>query len=166
MRFLLTRLTASPRGTLGALYALGATPAEVRFLCFTFEDPTRLSKIPKETAIPSGTYPLTLRLHGGHHGRYRRRYGQWHRGMVELGKVQKYTNILIHIGNDADDTEGCLLVGMQPQWRSAEGKYQGVGHSRLAYEAVYPALADAIETGPSTLEIVELAAALPEVAMA
>jgi len=82
-----------------------------KFACFGLEDEFRLEKLVGETRIPAGTYRLGIRRHGGMHGRYKKRFGIFHRGMIEILNVPGFTDILIHCGNYDKDTAGCLLVG-------------------------------------------------------
>lgn len=80
-----------------------------KFECFGIEDEPRAHKIPSETRIPAGTYPVRVRTHGGFHNRYSEKF-DFHQGMLEICNVPMFTDVLIHIGNDDDDTAGCLLV--------------------------------------------------------
>ena len=82
-----------------------------QFFCFGLEDEYREEKVPKETRIPAGTYPVRLRTEGGLHGRYRRRFSDIHQGMLHVQDVPGFEYILIHVGNTDEDTAGCLLVG-------------------------------------------------------
>ena len=50
------------------------------------------------------------------------------------------TAILIHIGNRAKDTQGCILVG-----KSATEDF--VGNSTVAYMEIYPRIAEALMNG-------------------
>jgi len=72
--------------------------------CFTLEDRDRHletggKKVDKETAIPLGVY--TVRMgespHFGH--------------VPFVLDVPQFTDIRIHAGNTAENTEGCILVG-------------------------------------------------------
>ena len=102
----LDRFGSGPAGTLGLLSISG------RFECFTLEDPPKdRVKIAGDTRIPAGTYRMTLRTEGGFHGRYRRRFGDMHNGMLWLRDVPEYKWVLIHLGNTKKHTRGCLLVG-------------------------------------------------------
>ena len=82
-----------------------------KFICFGLEDEFRLEKLVGETRIPAGTYRLGIRRHGGMDSRYKKRFGIFHRGMIEILNVPGFTDILIHCGNYDKDTAGCLLVG-------------------------------------------------------
>jgi hypothetical protein len=78
--------------------------------CHALEDEHRDVKIPGETRIPAGTYSIRLRKFGRHHDSYSTRF-PWHKGMLEIVGVPGFTDILIHIGNEETDTDGCVLVG-------------------------------------------------------
>lgn len=116
---------------------LRRTLAKRTFLCHTLEDEYRTKKKYGETRIPSGKYRLHLRRQGGHHERYATKFPTIHKGMLELVGVPNFTDVLIHIGNTDDDTEGCILVG--------DGVQTGrVTDSTRAYTRVYPLIADAL----------------------
>lgn len=73
--------------------------------CHTLEDPIRPypDKIAKRTAIwGDRTYTVTID--------HSPKYG---RDMLHVVNVPLFTGIRIHSGNDADDTEGCILVGKE-----------------------------------------------------
>ena len=74
------------------------------FQCHTLEDEIRAEKVPGQTAIPAGTYMLTLTLS--------RRFGMM---LPEILDVPNFTGVRIHAGNMITDTEGCLLVGQDRQ---------------------------------------------------
>ena len=90
--------------TLGKLYADGS------FLCYTLEDEVRERpgvpvadwKIKGATAIPSGSYKVTLEDS--------MRFGP---ETLSIGNVPGFLYIRMHAGNTAADTEGCPLLGMQ-----------------------------------------------------
>lgn len=64
-----------------------------------FDDPGE-GKIWGETAIPCGTYELTLN------------YSEhFDRDMIYLSDVPGFSYIMIHGGNTSKDTKGCILVG-------------------------------------------------------
>ena len=115
------------------------------FSSYTLEDAFHVVKIPGETRIPNGRYKVVLRKEGGHHQRYSQKFPDIHKGMLHIIGVPNYTFILIHIGNDDDDTEGCLLVGDSSMTNvNAAGRIQ---NSTVAYKRIYPPIADAIEAG-------------------
>lgn len=115
-----------------------------RFVCFGLEDEYHERKVPKETRISAGSYDINLRTHGGFHERYRQRFADIHRGMLQISEVADFTDILIHCGNTDEDTEGCLLVGMDAQTSAGD---MSIGRSTAAYRKLYPLLAHAAEVG-------------------
>lgn len=93
-------------------------PREDFAACFCLEDERRTVKVMGETRIPAGIYRLGLNTNEApegeretNHQRYSRRFGSWHKGMIELQDVPNFTNAQFHIGNDDDDTDGCILPG-------------------------------------------------------
>ena len=104
MKVLVLREPSSEKATLGRLYV------DEAFECDTLEDPIREVpgrpvsewKIPKATAIPAGVYSLTLEDSP--------KFGP---DTLTVSGVKGFSYIRVHAGNDADDTEGCLLVGLR-----------------------------------------------------
>lgn len=119
--------------TLGKLYI------NDEFECFTLEDEVRLDgeKVFGQTAIPYGVYDVTI-THSPH----------FDRDLPLLGGVPNFEGVRIHPGNTAADTEGCLLVGHE---RSDDS----ITRSRLAFDALFPKIRDAIDAGEEvTIEYV------------
>lgn len=145
----LVRISSGVDSTLGALYIDG------KFVCFTLEDEMREVKVPGETRIPAGTYDLRLRGWGGFHQRYLGRFAEIHEGMLELVGVPKFTDILIHCGNNDDHTAGCLLVG--------DGIHENVttqGYltaSESAYRRLYPRVRDAVKASGALIKVEDFA---------
>ena len=139
MELELWRYSGGADATLGFLMRWRVSTWE--FACFICEDEHRNEKVHGETRIPAGRYKLGLRHAGGMSSRYELNYPRTHRGMIQLLDVPGFEWIYIHIGNDDDDTLGCLLTGEERHERS-----RSVGRSRAAYERIYPEIADAIET--------------------
>lgn len=88
-----------PTVTLGDLYVDGT------FQCFTLEDVDRRLenggvKIKGETAIPLGTYQVTIDFSQ-----------RFQRPMMHVLDVPQFAGIRIHAGNNVTNTEGCILVG-------------------------------------------------------
>ena len=135
MKLELQRNPTFADATVGRLYVNGT------MLCHTLEDaireipgvPVEKWKVFGKTAIPAGTYRVTLE--------YSPRFGV---DTPTLHDVQGFKHIRIHAGNGADDTEGCILVGMQATERSLIG-----GTSRPAVNLVKKELLEATERGES-----------------
>jgi hypothetical protein len=70
------------------------------FFCDTIEDQEREEKIKGQTAIPCGTYKVTVDMSI-----------RFKRYMPLLHNVPNFTGVRIHNGNTDKDTEGCILVG-------------------------------------------------------
>jgi hypothetical protein len=80
------------------------------FFCFIIEDGARIQKVMGKTRIPGGRYKIRKRTFGRFYELYNRRYN--HLFVPELLDVPNFTNILIHIGNTVENTDGCLLPNM------------------------------------------------------
>lgn len=123
-----------------------------RYICNTIEDTYRAGpvKVPGKTRIPEGTYRVTLRTVGGFHSRYSARFPTMHRGMLWIRDVPNFKYILIHIGNTADDSAGCILVGEAPP---AFLNTFRVNRSTDTYKAIYPELAKHAARGELQISI-------------
>lgn len=116
-------------------------------LAWCLEDERRLEKVFSQTCIPTGTYQLALRTHGGFHDRYTQRFPDFHIGMIEVMDVPDFTGVLWHVGNDHQDTSGCLLLGSTPILiPRAAGNFK-VASSVDSYREVYPPIAAALAAG-------------------
>lgn len=129
MHLVLLRNPTRNGATLGELYADGD------FLCHTLEDtvrelagvPVSTWKVPGETAIPAGTYAVTIT--------YSPRFGI---PLPLIVDVPGFSGVRIHAGNRSTDTEGCILVGLD---RGADF----IGRSRPALGIVLKRLAGAMQ---------------------
>jgi len=146
MELEVVRFSSQKDSTNGALFDVSG--GKRRFLCYTLEDEYREDKVMGETRIPAGTYRITLRTVGGFHGRYEKKYGEMHKGMLWVRDVPNFEYILIHTGNTDEHTAGCLLLGdsQQANFGSSNGM---VGSSVNAYKRVYPPIAKVLEEGES-----------------
>ena len=93
-------------------YTIGKLYIDEEYFCDTLEDRDRgltdsmtvsgigKIKIKKETAIPTGTYKVTIT--------YSNRFKK---NMPLINDVKGFEGIRIHSGNTDKDTEGCVLVG-------------------------------------------------------
>lgn len=75
------------------------------------EEEIRSKKIYGETAIPAGTYTIRMDIVSPKYNSY-----DWYRKncngrMPRLENVKGFSGILIHPGNSANDSYGCILVG-------------------------------------------------------
>jgi hypothetical protein len=104
MKLELKRFSSQSDTTLGLLFVDG------EFECFTLEDEYRADKINGETRIPEGTYKVEKReVLSGLTEKYRKKY-PWFDFHFILQDVPNFKYVYIHIGNDDDHTDGCLLV--------------------------------------------------------
>jgi len=119
-KILLKRIAKKPMYTIGKLYING------EYFCDTLEDTDRgldqklplgtnqLRKVKGRTAIPTGDYEITLEVVSQRFGN-RPQYKFCGGKLPRLLGVPAFDGVLIHIGNDANDTEGCILVGENKQ---------------------------------------------------
>ena len=142
MKLEVLRFSSQSDSTLGLLFDV--TNGR-EFLCYTLEDEYRTQKVYGETRIPAGEYEILLRTEGGHHEKYKAKFGDMHKGMLWLQDVPNFQWILIHIGNKDEDTAGCLLVGnSSTQNITEEGS---IAASTSAYRRIYPLIAAVLEAG-------------------
>jgi hypothetical protein len=117
--------------TLGSLYVDGM------FFCFTLEDPVREVKgqpvsqwkIQNDTAIPVGTYDVTVTPSV-----------RFRKDMPLVNNVPGYTGVRIHSGNTSADTDGCLLLGFAKTLNT-------VLRSLDAFNALFPKIQAALAAG-------------------
>ena len=85
-------------------YTIGKLYIDGQYFCDTLEDQvrdlTREQKIAGKTAIPAGNYDVVVNISP----RFRCK-------LPRLLNVPGFDGILIHRGNSAADTAGCILVG-------------------------------------------------------
>lgn len=116
MKLLLKRIAKMEKYTIGKLYIDG------KYFSDTLEDTDRnltstmskdeivKVKVYGKTAIPTGTYVVDMNTVSPKFGK--RSWAQPYKGKVpRLQDVPGYEGVLIHPGNTADDTSGCILVG-------------------------------------------------------
>lgn len=117
MKILLERFHKGKEYTIGRLYIDG------ELFCNTLEDTDReltqdmpheqikAAKVYGETAIPRGTYRVTLDVISPKFSK-RKAYQFCGGRLPRLLDVPGFDGILIHIGNTNKDTQGCILVGV------------------------------------------------------
>ncbi len=85
-------------------YTIGHLYIDGKYRCDTLEDAVRdldtEAKVPGRTAIPAGRYRVIVN-----------RSPKFGRLLPRLLDVPHFDGILIHAGNSAADTAGCILVG-------------------------------------------------------
>lgn len=124
LKLLLPRVAKEPTYTIGKLCIEG------KYWCDTVEDKVRElvdanhdgdfddkgeGKVYGQTAIPAGTYPLTL----SYSTRFKRL-------LPEIHNVPGFSGIRIHAGNTAEDSHGCIIVGINDKkgWVSRSRTYE------------------------------------------
>lgn len=131
MNITIKRHTPREHCTIGDLWIDGL------WECFVLEDkvreipgkPVSEWKVKGETAIPAGTYKVIIN-----------RSPRFNKDLPLLLKVPGFEGVRIHSGNSSSDTEGCILVGKRVVMDT-------VVESRLAFNAVFQAIQEAIEVG-------------------
>lgn len=116
MKLTLKRIALKPTYTIGKLYIDGT------YFCDTCEDKVRDNnrdgdlddigegKVYGQTAIPYGTYRVVMNVQSPKYSQ-RASYA-WCKGYLpRLVDVPHFEGILIHSGNDATHSAGCILVG-------------------------------------------------------
>lgn len=99
------------RSFLGESYTIGSLSIDGKKFCDTLEDRVRdlnkngvfdgdEKKVYGETAIPYGTYDVVVDYSP-----------KFKRELPRLQNVRHFEGILIHRGNTAEDSAGCILVG-------------------------------------------------------
>lgn len=135
----LKRYLSNAQCTIGELFDISG------FICFTLEDivreipgePVEDWKIPHQTAIPAGRYPVKIT--------YSMRF---QKELPLLMAVPGFSGIRIHAGNTAQDTEGCLLVGLKKSDTACS-----IGQSRDALRMVQARIAQALHDGECYINI-------------
>lgn len=116
MELKLKRIACKPLYSIGQLYIDG------QYFCDTIEDrdrglldgmteqEIRSIKVPYETAIPTGTYNITMNVQSPKF-KSRATYAFCNGYLPRLLNVKGFDGILIHIGNTQNSSAGCILVG-------------------------------------------------------
>ena len=114
-------------------YTIGKLYVDGKYFCDTIEDKVRdldnEGKVYGKTAIPYGTYRIAMDVVSprfASHKQYRHIGGK----IPRLLDVPHFDGILIHIGNTAEDSSGCILVGQN----LAKGK---VLNSTITFNNLY-----------------------------
>ena len=129
MKLLLKRLHKSENSTIGELSING------KFEAYTLEDLERKEKVFGKTAIPTGTYEVVMTMSN-----------RFKKMMPLLLNVEGFAGVRIHSGNNASQTEGCILLGTT---RSVDF----IGGSRDAIAKFYPKLEAELKVGKVTITI-------------
>ena len=148
MKLLLKRIYTCKDYTIGHLYI------KDQYICDTLEDTDRMLddsmpmeqilniKVRDKTAIPTGTYNILMNIISPKYSK-KQYYMDVCGGKVpRIDNVPGFSGILIHCGNSAADTSGCLLLG----YNKVKGK---VLQSKSAFEKLYPILKAAYKRNES-----------------
>ena len=142
MKLILKRIALRDTYTIGKMYI------DTHYFCDTCEDKVRdierEGKVYGKTAIPYGTYKVTLGVQSPKYSQ-RSNYA-WCKGYLpRLLDVPHFEGILIHAGNTAEDSAGCILVG--------ENKVKGkVINSMATLKRLYGILKEAGDDITLTIE--------------
>lgn len=138
MKLHLERIYTCPNYTIGHLYQVFDN-GDKKLICDTIEDTDRRLddgmseenikniKVYSKTAIPTGIYDISMNIISPKY--YKNTYYKSFCGgyLPRLMDVKGFDGILIHKGNTAEDSAGCLLVG----YNKVKGK---VINSTIAFE--------------------------------
>lgn len=116
---------------------IGEMKVDGKFICYTLEDKVRSEKINGKTAIPAGKYEIVVD-----------KSFRFKRDMPHILNVPNFAGVRIHSGNTDEDTEGCILVGL-------EKKKDFIGKSRLAFNSLFKLLSEKLKTEKVYIEIKE-----------
>lgn len=146
MKLVLKRIAKRDKYTIGKLYI------NDQYFCDTIEDEDRglkqtmslddikKIKVKHQTAIPTGTYEITLKVKSPLYSKKPYFVKLCNAMMPRLLNIPGYDGVLIHTGNTQDDSSGCIIVGQN----KVVGK---VINSKLTFEKLYPVLKQASDKG-------------------
>lgn len=146
LELLLDRKYRNETYTIGNLYVDG------EWFCNTLEDKDRElsqtmplkeineAKVYGETAIPTGRYEVRMDIVSPKYNGVKWYKDNFGGRMPRLESVKGFSGILIHSGNTALDSNGCILVGMN----KAKGK---VLDSRATFQKLWKVLEQARKAG-------------------
>lgn len=129
----------------GETYTIGHIYIDGEYVCDTIEDKDRgltdqmneqdikKVKVANQTAIPTGTYKLTLDVVSPRFVKKPYYYSFCKGKLPRLLRVKGFDGILIHRGVDQDSSSGCIIVG----YNKVKGK---VINSQEAFEKLYKRL--------------------------
>ena len=145
MNLTLYRDSKGPVSTIGRL-CIGENLTEFLF-CYTVEDEQRTQKVAGHTRIPAGRYEIKLKRGTPMSNRYDNTHSDIeHDGMLWLQEVPNFENVYIHIGNNHDDSAGCILLNYTCYIDPIDGGGSG-GRSVQAYKALYKKVYPVFEMG-------------------
>lgn len=128
----------------GTEYTIGRMSVDGKYFCDTLEDADRglddamteaeirAKKVYGRTAIPTGEYEVTIDVVSPRFST-KASYKQIKGKLPRLLNVKGFDGVLIHIGNTAADSSGCILVGQNME----KGR---VTNSTQTFYRLYPLL--------------------------
>lgn len=154
MEIKIKRIAKRPLYTIGRVYING------QYVCDSIEDKDRgltdsmtesqikKIKIKDQTAIPTGTYNLTMKVKSVRFSQkdYYKKYCNGYLPRIE--NVKGFSGILMHRGTDQNSSSGCIILG----YNTIVGK---VTNSQKAFETVYRMLKSASDKGEKITIIIE-----------
>lgn len=155
MELKLLRYSSQQKDTLGIL-----KDETNDFFSYSIEDKYNKTKIPGQTRIPNGRYkliinkaetPLTLK-----HRKVYNVGGQiWFTFHIQISGIPNFQGVYIHVGNDSEDTEGCLLLGNNANNNKlVDGKISdSTSAVKKFYQKYYPLIDKGTEVFLTILEI-------------
>ena len=127
IKFKLIRSHPKDTYCIGDFYIDYGDNKEYQFFSNTLEDTIRdlnkdgvnEVKIYGKTAIPYGTYKITITYSP-----------KFQRNLPLINNVNGFEGVRIHSGNTSEDTEGCLLVGVNDQVGQ-------IHHSKVTFDKLF-----------------------------
>lgn len=141
-------------------YTIGRLYVDGEFFCNTLEDKDRglkqtdaltyiqARKVAGETAIPKGTYGVSMDTTSPKYAGVSWYWRLCRGKMPRLIAVPGFDGILIHPGNTALDTKGCILVGKN----TAVGR---LTESKEVFKALYKKMEKAAKNGEKIIAVIK-----------
>lgn len=133
-------------------YTIGRLYINDQLFCNTLEDADRgltqdmslakiiSKKIYGKTAIPAGTYNITLNVRSPKFSKYNFYKETCDGYLPRLLDVPGFSGILIHVGSDESNTSGCILIG----YNTIKGK---LTDGKKAFAKLYEKMQEACDKG-------------------
>lgn len=143
-----------------AAYTIGRLYVDGVYFCNTLEDRDRglkqtdpiatikSRKVYGETAIPSGTYGVAMNVTSPKYAAVSWYWQLCQGKMPRLLSVPGFEGILIHPGNTALDSLGCILVGKNT-------KVGQLTESKATFQKLYKEIAKAVKEGEEITIVIE-----------
>lgn len=143
-----------------ATYTIGRLYVDGVYFCNTLEDRDRelkqtdpiatikSRKVYGETAIPSGTYGVAMNVTSPKYAAVSWYWQLCQGKMPRLLSVPGFEGILIHPGNTALDSLGCILVGKNT-------KVGQLTESKATFQKLYKEMAKAVKEGEEITIVIE-----------